>query len=275
MSLVARTSLPSCAVVVSSCDAYSDLWPYFFHFYFKHRPAAPQPVYLIANERRFADPRVKTINVGPDQQWGSNTRAAIQQIDAELVVLLLDDFFFDAPYPEDIFPQTLEQFTTAGGRLLEMRVHAEAGEKVEGTGFRRADPQNLYAGINSNLWKRDLLLEIAQPGLNIWQCESLVRKKLREGERNFLFMDPQAPKQISFVEGVRGRFWKPEGLAYMRRNGIEPDLCRRPCPPQGEGFIAKLVRSWYKRRMKLRQALDAKKPPGGDVLPYPDPDLAK
>lgn len=275
MSLVTRTSPPSCAVVVSSCDAYSDLWPYFFHFYFKYRPAAPQPVYLIANERRFADPRVKTINVGPDQQWGSNTQAAIQQIDAELVVLLLDDFFFDAPFPEDIFPHTLEQFSAAQGRMLEMRVHSDVGEKVEGTDFRRADPQNLYAGINSNLWQRDLLLEIAQPGLNIWQCESLVRKKLREGERNFFFMGLQAPKQISFVEGVRGRFWKPEGLAYMRKNGIEPDLRRRPCPPQGEGFIAKLVRSWYKRRMKFRQTLDAKKPAGGDVYPYPDSKHAK
>lgn len=266
MSHESSKALPSCAVVVSSCDAYSDLWPYFFHFYFKFRPNAPQPVYLIANERRYADPRVKTINVGPDQQWGSNTRAAIQQIDAECVVLLLDDFFFDAPFPEETFQQTLNQFATADGRLLEMRLHGEAGEAIAGTGFRRADPQNLCAGINSNLWRRELLLEIAEPGLNIWQCESLVRKKLREGEKHFFFMDQQAPKQISFVEGVRGRFWKPEGLAYMRKNGIEPDLGWRPCPPQGNGFFAKLIRSWQKRRMDRRRAAMVT-PPSMEISP--------
>jgi hypothetical protein len=240
----------SFVVVISSCDDYSDLWPYFFHFFFNHWPDAPQPIYLIANQRRYADPRVNTILVGPDQQWGSNTYAAISQIDAEFVLLLLDDFFFDAPFPMETFHRTLEQFQAAQGRLLELRPHGTDGEPVENTWFRRADPQNLKAGINSNLWRKDQLLEIAQPGLNIWKCESLVRKKLREGERSFFYMDESAPKQISFVEGVRGRFWKPEGLAYMRKNGIKPDLKWRPCPPQGEGFFAKLVRSVLKRRME-------------------------
>jgi hypothetical protein len=258
--------LPSCAVVISSCDAYSDLWPYFFHFFFKHWPDAPQPVYLIANERRYVDPRVKTLLVGPDQQWGSNTRAAISQIDAEVVLFLLDDFFFDAPFPLETFHRTLAQFQAAQGRLLELRLHGKQGEAIEGTCFRRSDPENLCSGINSNLWRRELLLDIAQPGLNIWQCESLVRKKLREGERQFYFMDQDAPKQISFVEGVRGRFWKPEGLAYMRANGIRPDLKWRPCPPQGDGFFSKLIRSFYKRRMqRLRDRM--KDQPLTDIQP--------
>lgn len=266
MTSAVSTSSPSCAVVISSCDAYSDLWPYFFHFFFKHWPQAPQPVYLIANERSYRDPRVKTIRVGPDQQWGSNTRAAIEQVDADLVLLLLDDFFFDAPFPEETFQRTLEQFRAHEGKLLEMRLHGSAGEAVAGTWFRRADPQNLCAGINSNLWRKELLLDIARPGLNIWQCESQVRQKLREGEKNFFFMDQNAPKQISFVEGVRGRFWKPEGLAYMRKNGIEPDLVWRPCPPQGNGFFAKLVRSWQKRRMDRRRAAMVT-PPDMEILP--------
>ena len=250
------TPPPSCAVVISSCDAYSDLWPCFFHFFFKYWPAAPTPVYLIANERCYSDPRVKTIQVGPDQQWGSNTRKAISGIDAELVMLLLDDFFFDAPFPDADFQTAIAQMRAANGRLLEMRLHGSVGTPVENTWFRRADPSNLCAGINSNLWERKLLMEIAEPGLNIWQCESLVRKKLREGEQNFFFMKEDAPKLISFVEGVRGRFWKPEGLAYMRANGIQPDLTWRPCPPQGQGFIAKLIRSYQKRRMdKLRKTM--------------------
>lgn len=268
MSQDSAAEAPSFAVVISSCDAYCDLWPYFFHFFFKHWPSAPQPVYLISNERRYNDPRVQSILVGPDKQWGSNTREAVSRIDAEVMMVLLDDFFFDAPFPEDTFQKALHQFNTVGGKLLEMRLHAVAGEAVEDTWFRRADPSNLCAGINSNLWRRELLIDIARPGLNIWQCESLVRQKLREGERNFLFMDQNAPKQISFVEGVRGRFWKPEGLAYMRANGIQPDLKWRPCPPQGEGFLAKLVRSYHKRRMnRLRSRPQA--PNLTDVQPLP------
>jgi hypothetical protein len=79
-------------------------------------------------------------------------------------------------------------------------------------------------------------------------------------------MDQEAPKQISFVEGVRGRFWKPEGLAYMRQNGIQPDLVWRPCPPQGNSFFAKLIRSWQKRRMDRRRAAMVT-PPDMEILP--------
>ncbi len=245
----------SFAVVISSCDAYSDLWPYFFHFFFKHWADAPLPVYLIANERQYDDPRVKSMLVGPDQQWGTNTRVAISQIDAEFLLLLLDDFFLDAPFPQEAFQHTLAQFQATQGRLLELRIHGRQGKPIEGSCFRRSDPENLCSGINSNLWHRELLLDIAQPGLNIWQCESLVRKKLHEGERHFYFMDEDAPRQISFVEGVRGRFWKPEGIEYLRANGIHPDLKRRPCPTQGNGFFPKLIRSFLKRRMQ-RQRLE-------------------
>lgn len=264
MSLENHDPSPSCAVVISSCDSYSDLWPYFFHFFFQHWPQAPQPVYLIANELRYDDPRVKTILVGPDQQWGSNTHTAISQIKEDLVLLLLDDFFFDAPFPEETFKTTLRQFRAAQGRLLELRLHGRQGDMIEETWFRRSDPQNLCSGINSNLWSRDLLLEVAQSGLNIWQCESSVRQFLREGEQRFFFLDSDAPKQISFVEGVRGRFWKPEGAAYLKSHGLVPDFKRRPCPPQGQGFIHKLIRSLYKRRMSNHRTPI---PPDGLVKP--------
>ena len=252
LSMQAASPPPSCAIVVSSCDAYSDLWPYFFHFFFKHWPAVPHPVYLIANELRYDDERVRTIRVGPDAQWGSNTRSALEQIPEETVLFLLDDFLFSDAFPEKVFNDTLRQFQQAGGKCLELRTHEVNGPAVPGTWFRQATPQNLHAGLNSNLWSKQQLLAISQPGQNIWQCESLLRKQLREGEERFFFLDLDAPKHIFFVEGVRGRFWKPEGLAFVRSQGFSPDLRWRPCPPQGQGFLAKLIRSLHKRRMNRR-----------------------
>lgn len=244
---------PSCAVVISSCDAYSDLWPYFFHFFFKHWPTVPHPVYLIANELAYDDARVRTIRVGPDAQWGSNTRLALEQVPEETVLFLLDDFFFSETFPESIFHNTVRQFQQAGGKCLELRMHEINGPEVPGTWFRQATPENLYTGLNSNLWSKQQLLSISQPGQNIWQCESLMRQQLRQGEGHFFFLDRAAPKQIFFVEGVRGRFWKPEAVGFLKSQGITPDLRRRPCPPQGQGFFPKLMRSLHKRRMSRQR----------------------
>jgi len=262
LSMQSSSPLPSCAVVISSCDAYSDLWPYFFHFFFKHWSSVPHPVYLIANDLCYADERVRTIKVGPDAQWGSNTKKALEQVPAETVLFLLDDFFFCDDFPEDVFHETLRQFQKAKGRCLELRTHGINGPAVDGSRLRLATPENLYTGLNSNLWSKQQLLSISEPGKNIWQCESLLRNQLREGEKHFFFLDQEAPKHIFFVEGVRGRFWKPEGVAFLKSHGLTPDLRRRPCPPQGQGFIQKLIRSVQKRRMS-RQGFQ---PPSDGVV---------
>jgi hypothetical protein len=240
-------------VVVSSCDAYSDLWPYFFHFLFKYWPDAGETVYLISNYRTFNHPRVKTIAVGEDLQWGANTRKALEKIPASRILLLLDDFLFNEPFNHAAFITLLEQHINVGGRLVELNQRGQNGERVAGTWFRRADAVNYGAGINANLWTKELLAEIAQPGLNIWQCESNIRVLLRQGESRLFFMDEQAPKIISYVESVKGQFWKPSGVAHLRQHGFEPDLSYRPCPPQGRDFFSKAVRSFHKRRMKSRR----------------------
>jgi hypothetical protein len=258
---------PSWAVLVSSCDAYSDLWPYFFHFLFKFWPDVPQPVYLISNHFFYNDPRVKTIQVGEDLQWGANTSKAVGQIPAESLLLLLDDFLLDAPFNTAAFEKLLGQYTSSKGRLVELRLFGQQGELIPDTWFRQADASNLCAGINSNLWDRELLVEIAKPGRNIWQCETGVRDLLRAGEKGLYFMDTKAPRILSFVESVRGQFWKPEGIAFLKNHGILPDLKRRPFPPQGRDFFSKLSRSYHKYWMKKRMVSILKKQ--SDVIqPY-------
>ena len=39
------------AVVVSSCDAYSDAWKPFFKLFFKYWSDCPFPIYLVTNTR--------------------------------------------------------------------------------------------------------------------------------------------------------------------------------------------------------------------------------
>lgn len=256
------------AVVISSCDAYSDLWPYFFHFFFKHWPQIENPIYLISNHRSYYDPRVKTILVGKDLQWGTNTQSALREIKAERILFLLDDFLFNQDFDQEAFEKVVDQHIKSNGRMVELRIRGQQGEAVAETWFRRADATNLFAGLNSNLFTKELLSYIAQPGLNIWQCESRVRDLLREGETQFFFMDQAAPPILSFVESVRGQFWKPEGLAYLRSHQFEPDLKRRPCPPQGDNIFSKALRSYFKAKMK-RQRNKRQSFTDSNLLVYP------
>ena len=81
------------AILVLSCDKYSDLWVPFFECFFRFWSDCEYPVYLGANKQNFGDKRVRTILSGEDQDWSSSVRKIIEQIDAEYVFIILEDLF--------------------------------------------------------------------------------------------------------------------------------------------------------------------------------------
>lgn len=258
---------PSLSVLVSSCDSYSDLWPYFFHFLFLHWKQPSMPVQLISNRLTYLDDRVRAIQTGEDLSWSSNLANALAKVTSEYVILVLEDFFMDRTIDDSRVVDACNKLHRAGGKYLALDQFGDDGELLPGTDFRvSGGDENLHAGLNLSLWRVDFLREISQPGMNIWKTEAVLRNRNRNHEPGIYYMRKGSEPIFTYRECVRGRFWKPEGLAYLRANGIEPDLKWRPCPPQGEGFFAKLVRSFHKHRMeRARDRLKGK--PATDVLP--------
>ena len=58
-----------CSVLISSCDAYADLWRPFFTLFWLNWDDCPFPVYLSTNELHYPDRRVTTLNAGPEAVW--------------------------------------------------------------------------------------------------------------------------------------------------------------------------------------------------------------
>ncbi len=246
------------ATVISSCDAYSDLWPIFFHFFFKHWDASPFPVYLISNYRTFKDPRVVTIPVGEDKSWSDNLIIALKSIKEENLFVWLDDFLVDRDIETSAMTAYIDQLDQVGGKYLAVDQRGDLGEAMEKTSLRRIEKGNLMAGLNLSLWKKTFLSQILEPGCSIWAAESRLRKLNIEGEPGLFYLKSESPKVVSYVESVKGQFWKPIAIDYLRAQGIKVNLKRRPCPPQGNDFISKFFRSCYKRRLKAQSAKETR-----------------
>ncbi len=252
--MLSNPTTQNAATVISSCDAYSDLWPVFFHFFFKHWPASPFPVYLITNRRQYKDPRVINVPVGEDKSWSDNLIIALKSIPEENLFVWLDDFLVDRDIDSSAMTSCIEQLDQIGGKYLGVDQFGDLGTPVQNTWLRQIEGGNLRAGLNLSLWKKTFLNQILEPGCSIWAAESRLRKLNREGEPGLYYLRTETPVVVSYVEAVRGQFWKPMGAAYLQQQGIQPNLKRRPCPPQGGDFISKFIRSCYKRRMKSQSA---------------------
>ena len=83
------------AILVVSCDRYSDLWPAFIELFYKFWPNCPYQLYIGSNNTRCDDTRVKSICIGEDKSWTDNVRKMLNEINSDHVLMLLEDFFFE------------------------------------------------------------------------------------------------------------------------------------------------------------------------------------
>jgi hypothetical protein len=241
------------AVIVPSCDAYKDTWPLFFHFLFKFWPDVNVPVYLFTNHHTYQDDRVISVPVGKDEQWSSNLRKALPHVKEDLVFVLLDDFFLNAPVDPQLVQETLRDFQALNADYLAVDKFAKPGKKVKNSLWNQVTKDNLVVGLNASLWRKSHLAKIAVPGLNIWKAENIAKQLAKNNPEAHYYFGPDSKPLITYQESIKGYFWKPSSLEFLKSHNLKADLKWRPCPPQGKDFFSKLIRSYYKRRMKARQ----------------------
>jgi len=247
------------SLIIPSCDNYNDTWPFLFHFLFKHWPEVPRPVYLIANTTTFADERVQTILVGPDNQWSGNVHLGLAQVRTDFAFMILDDFLLNATVDAARVDEAWRQFHRLNAVYLGAGNLGKTGEHIPGTWFCQVNPGQFYVGLNAVFFQKAYLQKLTEePGLNIWRTEKQFKALARQDCRGHFFLEPGTPSLITYVESIKGYFWKPMALEYLAQHGLRPSLSRRPCPPQGQGPLSRFYRSVLKRRMWFANRLNAR-----------------
>lgn len=95
------------AILVLSCDKYSDLWNPFFECFNRYWNDCPYKIYLGSNTVNYKKDGITTIYSGEDKDWSSSTKKIIEQIDEKYVWIFLEDIFItsniDTIFVNEIF----------------------------------------------------------------------------------------------------------------------------------------------------------------------------
>ncbi len=163
----------SCAVLVPSCDAYSDLWTPFFTLFWKYWNDCPFTVYLGTNERAFQDSRVTVINAGHGSNWSNRVREQLEAIESPYVLLCLEDFFFRRPVPTSRVVEALNTLLRLNGHMVRLvrrpgpdkslNAAPELGTIDLGAPYR--------VSTQTAIWRKETLLALMRPDESIWQFE--------------------------------------------------------------------------------------------------------
>ncbi len=222
-----ETSTPSCAIIVMSCDHYDDVWKPFFHHFFLHWPKRCYPVYLVSNWKKYHDDRIVTLCAESRDDWSSALKWALDKVDAEVVLLFVDDLLVQKPVDTELVTAALHLFrkpTTNYVRLVGRPKPSKGpynadvifGEIAAGEVYRTATV--------GSMWRKATLSALLKQGETAWAFESL--GSLRSDDYGGFFSSWGDIFQLDNVI-VKGR-WKRRSYLRLAKSGIMAEASKRP-----------------------------------------------
>lgn len=242
------------AVLVASCDRYSDVWQLFFKLFRRQWPDCPHTVYLGSNTVGCDEPGVQNLLVGPDEGWGKGLKAMLERLTEPYVLVFLDDYFLLRPVERAGFAAAKAASVASGAGYVLLSSPLRPDRPLPGhPDIGVLDPGAPYrASLNVALWRRDALLALLKPEENPWQFELLASR--RSDALAAPFLVSRKPVFDIDKDGVARGLWTHASLRMAAREGVEIDLSRRGVLPRSSEWARYygLPKKWIVRALPWR-----------------------
>lgn len=217
------------AVLVMSCERYSQAWEFFFALFWKYWPDCPYKVYLCTDKGSFAHEKVTTISIGSDRGWANNFLYALDVMKVDRVILTLEDFFPDGPWDGERIRKLVMHARQHGAGCL--RLFACPGASGPWHGSEEVGtigPTDPYRVSTMNaVWSVDTLRGLLKEGMNPWQFELVGSRLAATRTEPFLSVWDNVPRIMSYyATGITKGCWEEGALRLLAREGLPTEHIR-------------------------------------------------
>lgn len=207
-------------IVVDSFDGYSDLWPCFFSVFKKQWETCPYDVKLISNHKSFDG--IDTINVGDEICWSNRTLKAIEQIETNYILLLLEDYLFGEPVDNREIENALSFMEKEGAKYLRLTNIPKSRFNHKDNIFPLYADEEYAVNLQASIWEKNFLIDSLKkhPG-NAWEFEIGFLKSAVHAEHAVLRgCYGLAEDPLHIRNGVLKGKWFPKEIKYFEKQGI-------------------------------------------------------
>jgi hypothetical protein len=219
------------ALLVISCDKYSDLWPIYFNSLFKYWPNCPLKIYLGSNFKKYDHKDVTMISIGEDSDYSSNLTAMIDKIEEEYLITTVEDIFLSAPVDERNLLLYFQEFFDNNAAYLKLLNTFPVGYDKDTSKRTASVASNVRyrLGMGTSLWRKKILKENLVPGMSAWDME----KGGKFGQDipacdvyslNYHFSGKQP---LQYVHGVMKGAWIRKAIPWLIKEGYQEHLPNR------------------------------------------------
>lgn len=232
------------AVLILSCDKYSDLWNPFFHEFWKYWPDCPYKVYLGSNEIS-PSPDTKAISLlsGKDVDWSSSFKKILDQIAEEHILVWIEDAFISSQVNTHYIKNTFEFLSKPNVKQIHMKPVPQPDTVTDET-FGAYDRRAPYRVTAVGFWRKSTLQKLLLPGENAWNFEIMGSYRTAYEDGYYCLLE----QPFEYVHMVEKGKWIAEGLAHCKKVGISIDQKKHPLA--GLRFTTQL-KQFYFDKMSL------------------------
>lgn len=217
------------ALLMLSCDKYSDIWDDFFNLKERFWPDCPYHCYLATDTKEYHREGVDVIHFGNIRTWSICATKAIEQIKEPYIALFLEDAFIYKKIDTSIIEENLNLFIEHKMDFLTMERNrlekALTPEDQVAPHIWRINRHRKY-GIDTSaaIWDKDFFHKaLEKEDCNAWQFEVNYCKEAEseEGLKGDIYFDDRQPFNISPIEVVQLGQLSTDAIKFFHKNGYD------------------------------------------------------
>ncbi|HSX19946.1 MAG TPA: hypothetical protein VLG38_02330, partial [Gammaproteobacteria bacterium] len=218
-------------ILVSSCDKYSPLWEPFTKSLFKNWPWLADenrsiPIFMIANHKIVTHPRITTINIPHEKSWADNMLRALEQVNTQYVMVLLDDYWINQPVNEQRLLEIYNAMQTQHAAMLHVSNNDpryQKGPNVAGTSDMMVTDKYAHfkVSLQAAIWDKEALKTLLRPGEDPWSFE--LAGTARSHGYPAIFLSLAANEPIQYINASHQGHINPLAIAYAQNNNMAFD----------------------------------------------------
>ncbi len=245
------------AIIISSCDHFSDCWEPMIYSFKKKWPDCPYPIYFISNYKEMNTDYVNFLRVGKDLGFASNLKKALKMIEYNYVIYFQEDYFIDNIVNSRYIDKHLTYCIEKNIDYLKIKPDSLYRDNLRiGNSDYCKNPLDIKYSINTAIaiWKKDKLEELCVDGFSGWDFERKIIKYINNNNIEIVSETLHSSvfplKGIAFINGtaIRRGKWTKAGIDYLKQNGFENRIKGRSIESD---FLTKVI-SYYSPRSMFR-----------------------
>lgn len=246
-------------IIVASFDGYSDIWGSFVKIFRKNWPDCPYNIRMVSN--RLDCDGMDTIKTGAEIDWNTRVLKALESVNEEYVLLLLEDYLIGKRVDSSRIEEMMKLVNEKNMNYFRLTNFPKSRFTSYDDEYTCLYKDEEYAiNLQAAIWKVSYLKKMLHkyPG-NAWQFEvGLLSETIKSDHVPLEGCYTMLEDPLYIVNGVLKGQWFPSAIRYFAKQGVTIDTASRGSLTKGQVIKYEIVQLLkdsisYKTRKRLKK----------------------